>query len=72
MALNPLTPNTRRFGNAAAPGTLDPALLYVIAGALVTMALVRFQPKTGGYVLLALTLLLLIVAFRGGTFNAGG
>lgn len=38
---------------------------FVIAGAVVVMTLVRFFPKIGGFVLLAVTLLLLNTLFMG-------
>lgn len=40
---------------------------FVIAAVVVVMALVRFQPKAGGWVLLAITLLLLRNLFEGGS-----
>ncbi len=40
-------------------------LFLVIAGALVIVALARFQPRTGGYVLLLIVLGMLLLYFSG-------
>lgn len=65
MALDPSSDNdtTRDLGRTDRDLM---TLALVIAGAIVIMAAVRFQPKLGGWVLLAVTLLLLRNLFEGG------
>lgn len=43
-----------------------PPIVYVAAGAVVIMALARFAPSIGGYVLLAVVLVMLLGAVQKG------
>lgn len=65
MALVPPSDDraTRNLGRFDSVGLDD--LAFVIGGAIVVMTLVRFQPKVGGWLLLAVTLLLLNQLFMG-------
>lgn len=45
------------------------AVLWVIAGALVIMALVRYMPETAGWVLLAVVLAMLVSAHSKGAME---
>lgn len=48
---------------------MTPPAVYVIAGVVVLMALARYQPRVAGWVVLALTLLLLMSASQKGVLR---
>jgi uncharacterized membrane protein YjgN (DUF898 family) len=50
--------------------TKERQLAFVVAGAVVIVALARYQPRIGGWVLLAIVLALLFVAERAGVFES--
>ena len=47
-------------------------IAFVIAGAVVIVALLRYMPEVGGWVLLAVVLGMLFLAERAGIFSAIG
>lgn len=49
--------------------TKEAQLAFVVAGAIVIVALARYAPRIGGWILLAVVLLLLFTAERAGVFS---